>query len=153
MAIEEKQSAECLVLRRGADFLFNRQMGQVGVDFGFGHLRRMALVMEKDKPLDPMAIGLLGSSAVMAGTEGFAQTVEELRFCGGHGRMARVPSKLGRRELDGVNLWHRLPCSGRKKRRLAFIFRECQGPFLRPAMVGHECRFLIKNQFWLSGCL
>jgi hypothetical protein len=75
MAVEEKQRAERLVLRRSADFLLHRQMGQVGVDLGFGHLRRVAKVVEIDKPLDPMAIGLLGPSTVMAGAQGFAETV------------------------------------------------------------------------------
>jgi hypothetical protein len=47
----------------------------------------------------------------MAGAQGFTEAVQKFRFCGGPRRMARVSSNLGRRELDGVNLWHRLPSS------------------------------------------
>jgi hypothetical protein len=35
----------------------------------------MTHVVEIDEPLDPMAIGLLGPAAIMAGTQGFAEKV------------------------------------------------------------------------------
>jgi hypothetical protein len=47
-------------------------MGEIGVDFGLAHLRRMPLVVEEYEPLDPVAIGLLSPSTVMAGAKGFA---------------------------------------------------------------------------------
>ena len=57
-------------------------VGQESVNSLFGHLRRMAHVVEIDKPLDPVAVSLLGSPAVMAGAQGLTQTVEKFRFLG-----------------------------------------------------------------------
>ena len=37
----------------------------------------MADIVEEDVALDPVAIGLFGSGAVVAGVEGLAQSVEE----------------------------------------------------------------------------
>jgi hypothetical protein len=40
----------------------------------------MAHVVEIDEPFDPMAIGLLGSSAIMAGLQRFMETVKKFRI-------------------------------------------------------------------------
>ena len=55
-----------------------RKVSKYPARFGTG----MISLHKKDKPLDPMAIGLLRSSAVMAGAQGFAQTVQEFWFWG-----------------------------------------------------------------------
>jgi hypothetical protein len=58
-------------------------MGQKGIDLGLGHCGRMPHVAEENEALDPVAVALPGPAAVMAGTEGFAQAVEELRLVPG----------------------------------------------------------------------
>ena len=73
--VKKEQRRQGLVLRRDADFLFDRQMGELGVDLAFGHLGRMTEVVEKDETFDPMAIGLFGPAAVMAGAQGFPETI------------------------------------------------------------------------------
>ena len=55
-------------------------MGQKGVDLRLGHAGGMPDMMEENEALDPVAVALLGPAAVMAGTEGFTQPVEELRL-------------------------------------------------------------------------
>jgi hypothetical protein len=67
-------------------------VGQESVNSLFGHIGWMPLGIEEYEPLDPMAIGLLSSSAVMAGAQGFTEAVQKFRLCGGRRRMARVSS-------------------------------------------------------------
>jgi hypothetical protein len=49
----------------------------------------MPLVVKEYEPLDPMAIGLFSPAAVMAGAEGFAETIQKFRFLNG------LRSKMG----------------------------------------------------------
>src|SRR4030095_14753854 len=44
----------------------------------FRHFCRMPLVVEKDKSLDPMNIGFLGSRTIVARADGLANLIEEL---------------------------------------------------------------------------
>jgi hypothetical protein len=46
--------------------------------------------VEIDKAFDPMAIGLPGPSAVMAGTQGFTETIQKFRGLSGRKRRAGV---------------------------------------------------------------
>jgi hypothetical protein len=62
-------------LSGGADLLFYSKVGQKSVDLRFPHLGWVADVIKVDETLDPMAIGLLGSAAVMAGAESFVKLV------------------------------------------------------------------------------
>ena len=55
-------------------------MGQEGVDLGLGHLGGMAYVVKVDEPFDPVAICALGTTTVMARSEGQANLVHKLRF-------------------------------------------------------------------------
>jgi len=96
---------------RGADFLFDAQMGQVSVDFRLGHIDWMTHVVEIDKPLNPMAIGLLSPSAVVAGAEGFTEAVQKFGLWGGPERMARVRSDSIRKDWYGFSLRHGLSSS------------------------------------------
>ncbi len=82
------QQVSCEGMAKGV----TSHVGQESIDLGLGHLRRMAHVVEIDEPFDPMAIGLLSSSAVMAGAQGFTEAVQKFRFCGVRRRMARVSS-------------------------------------------------------------
>ncbi len=51
--------------------LFHGQMGQKFIHFGFGYFRRVPNIVKEDVSFDPMAIGLLGPTAVMARAQGF----------------------------------------------------------------------------------
>jgi len=73
------------------------------------HICWLPLGIEEYEPFDPMAIGLLGSSPVMAEARGVTEAVQKFRLCGGRRRVARVSAKLIRRELFGVSLWHGIP--------------------------------------------
>ena len=75
VAIQEKQGRKRLVLGRGADLFFDRKMGQKRIDLRLGHLRRVPDVMEIDESSDPEAIGLLGSPAIMTGTQRLTEAV------------------------------------------------------------------------------
>jgi hypothetical protein len=50
-------------------------VGQESVDSLFGCLHWMAHVVEIDEPPDPAAVSLLGSSAILAGAQGFAEAI------------------------------------------------------------------------------
>jgi hypothetical protein len=52
-------------------------MGEEPVDLGFGHIGRMADIVEEDEPFYPVAIGLFRTTAVMAGPQRFAKTIEQ----------------------------------------------------------------------------
>jgi len=52
-------------------------VGQESVNSLLGHIGWMPLGIEEYEPLDPMAVGLLGSSAVMTGAQGFTEAVEK----------------------------------------------------------------------------
>ncbi len=95
IAVEEQERRKGQVLRRGADLFLHSKMGQKGIDFRLGDLHRMAHMVEKDETFDPMAVGLLGPTAVMARAQGFPQLIEEFRFP--DGRMGRRRRGRGRR--------------------------------------------------------
>jgi hypothetical protein len=61
----------------GGNLPLNGERGQECGDFRGAHLRRMTLAVEEDVALDPVDIGLLGASAVVAGLDGVADAVEE----------------------------------------------------------------------------
>jgi hypothetical protein len=63
--VEEQDGRERLVLRCGSHIALSREMIQKCSDFQRAHLRRVALVMEVDKPPDPMDVGTFGPQAVM----------------------------------------------------------------------------------------
>src|SRR5262249_41127254 len=52
------------------------------IHLGFGHLLRMADAMEPDVSLRPVVIGVLGADAVVSGTAGVAEAIEQLRLWG-----------------------------------------------------------------------
>jgi len=57
--MEEKQCGESLILRRGSDMFFNREMRQEFGDLAFAHLVWMALVVKQDKAPYPISVRLL----------------------------------------------------------------------------------------------
>jgi hypothetical protein len=65
VAVEKQQRAQCLVLGRGADVAFNRQVCQEGVDLGLRQLRGMTQVVKADEAARPHHTGLFGSPAVV----------------------------------------------------------------------------------------
>jgi len=82
------------------------QVSQESVHSFSGHIGRMPLGIEEYERLEPMAIALLSSSAVMAGAQGFTEAVQKFRLCGGRRRMARVSSNWIQRDRYGVSHWH-----------------------------------------------
>ncbi len=86
-------------------------VGQESINSLFGHIGWSPLGIEEYELFDPMAVALLGSSAVMAGAQGFTEAVQKFWLCGGRRRMARVSSNWIRRDWYGVSLWHRPPSS------------------------------------------
>ena len=63
---EEQQCRTGLVLRRSADFFLHSRIGEECVDLRFWHFHRVANVVKIDEPFDPVAIGLLCASVVVA---------------------------------------------------------------------------------------
>ena len=68
-----------------ADRILDGEMRQEGVDLRLGHLGGMPNLVEEDEALDPVAVALLGRSAVVAGAERLAEAIEELRLLLGWG--------------------------------------------------------------------
>lgn len=66
-----------MVLGGGADFVFDSQMGEVGIDVVFGEVAGMGEFVEVEKFFDPEGVGLDSSFAVVAGLEGVDELVEE----------------------------------------------------------------------------
>jgi hypothetical protein len=62
----------------GGDFVAHREGRQERADFGSAHLRRVPLAVEEDEPLDPMDVHLLGATAVVAGPDRVAYTIQQL---------------------------------------------------------------------------
>lgn len=63
------------------DYARPRDRGQARarerVDLRLGHLLRLANVAEEDEPLQPPAVGLLSTAAVVAARQGLTQLVKE----------------------------------------------------------------------------
>jgi hypothetical protein len=78
MAIEEKDSAQGLILRGGCYLLVCRQIGDVCLDFRHTHFGRMPFFMIKDIAFAPIDIGLFGAVGIMLGTNGIAKLIEQL---------------------------------------------------------------------------
>src|SRR5712691_1380422 len=78
---------ERLVLCRCGDLSLDGQRRQETRDLGRAHLGRMALAVEDDVAADPRDVGLLGTAAVMKGTDSAAHAVEQARlgWAGGAG--------------------------------------------------------------------
>ena len=68
----------------------------------------MTHVVEIDKPLNPMAIGLLGSSAVMAGAQGFPETIQKFWLLGSPRGIAWMAYRCTRTDVCGTSLLHGL---------------------------------------------
>jgi hypothetical protein len=57
--------------------LFDRQMGQKGLDFGAVHSFGMLLVVKEDEAFDPIEVGLFGTDRVVFGPPGVADLIEQ----------------------------------------------------------------------------
>src|SRR5262249_33674896 len=75
--VEEKQGAECLVLRGGAAVRADRQVRQESVNLSRAHLGWMVHAMKADIADDPVDISLLSAATVVAQANGGADPVEE----------------------------------------------------------------------------
>ncbi len=84
--IEEQQSAECLILRAGADLAFDGKMRQKLIDLGRAHVDQMALVVKEDVALDPVVVGVFGTDGVMEQATHVPHTIEQFRRLGRRGR-------------------------------------------------------------------
>jgi len=82
LAIEEKDSAQRLVLGRRRHVPLDGQRAEKRRDLGSTHLGGVALAVEEDVPADPPHVGLLGAAAVGAGADGIADAVEKPRRAG-----------------------------------------------------------------------
>src|SRR5882724_10924766 len=58
------------------------QVGKEPCYLRLGHFCRMTLVVEKDKPFNPVDIGFLGPRTVVACSDRLSYLIEELRFRG-----------------------------------------------------------------------
>ena len=103
LAVEKEQGAQGLVLGGGGDLPLNSERGQECGDFRGAHFRRMTLAVEEYVALDPVDIGLLSASAVVAGLDGVADAVEEAGL-----RRLRRAALLGhRRDAATAVGWQR----------------------------------------------
>jgi hypothetical protein len=63
MPVKEQNGAQGLVLSGNSNLLLYRKEAQEFTHLGFRSFVRMPFAVEKDKPLNPMQIGLFGSNA------------------------------------------------------------------------------------------
>jgi len=70
--IQEKDSAQGLVLGGGGDVTFLGQVGEESADLWGAHLGRMAFIVEQDETPHPIHIGLLGAVRIMFEAQFFA---------------------------------------------------------------------------------
>ncbi len=105
-------------------------MGQVGVNFGLGHIGWMPPVVKEYEPLHPMAIGLFGSSAVVAGAQGFAKTVQEFRLPDSLRGIAWMANRYTRSAGYGTSLLHGLLPLFEGRERLSFALPQSQAHFM-----------------------
>jgi len=119
LSVKEQQCAQGLVLRRGADLFLDPEMRQEGVDLRLGHLGGMPDMLEEDEALDlpaprwlasrqagPMAVALVGPAAVVAGPQGFAETIQEFWLATLCGRCGRGSGCAGVRSSCGSQIAH-----------------------------------------------
>jgi hypothetical protein len=83
--VEEQNCAQGLVLRRGAYMGVARHAGEKGGDFFLAHLCEMTLVVEEDKPFNPVDISFLGSWTIVPHSDRVADLIEQLRLLRGRG--------------------------------------------------------------------
>ena len=76
-AVEEKESAESLILRGGRDISLLGEVGQEGLDFGGAQFGGVTLVVEKDKAADPIHVSFLGAIGVMLDAQGITYLIEQ----------------------------------------------------------------------------
>ncbi len=69
--------AKCLILGGCGNVFFNSEMGEELFDFGCTHFARVAFVVEEDKALDPIYIGLFGANGIVFEADGVAHLVKE----------------------------------------------------------------------------
>ena len=81
-AIEEYERIHRLVLRRRGDVPVHGQSSEESRHLSGPHLTRVTLAMKEDVALDPTDIRFLGSTAVMAGTDGVPHAIEEAGTAG-----------------------------------------------------------------------
>jgi len=77
LPVQEKDSAQGLVLGGGGDVSFLGQVSEEGADLWGAHLSRMAFIVEQDETPHPIHIGLLGAVRIMFEAQFFAQLVEK----------------------------------------------------------------------------
>jgi hypothetical protein len=70
--VQEQQRGECLILGRRADLAGHGEVGQEGVDLGFGHVAGVAEIVEVDEATDPQTVCLLGPPTVVTRAQGGA---------------------------------------------------------------------------------
>jgi len=75
--IQEENRTQGLILGRGGDVSFLRQVGEEGADFGRAHLGRMAFPMKKDKAAHPIHIGLFRAVRRLLEAQGFTELIEK----------------------------------------------------------------------------
>jgi len=68
-------------------------------------------MVEEYETLNPMAIALLSPPAIMAGTQGFTEAVEEFWFLSGYWGNPWVSAGWIGKNWCGVSLWHGPPSS------------------------------------------
>ena len=79
-SVKKQKRIKRLVLRRRADPCLRRQIGKKTSYLRFRYFQRMPLIMEKDKPFDPMDIRFLRSIAIVPRADRLADLIEELGF-------------------------------------------------------------------------
>ncbi len=73
--IEKNDGIESLVLSGGGNIFVNRQVRQEGVNFGYAHHLRVALVVEdaEREALDPIMVSIFGTDRVVLGAYNISQ--------------------------------------------------------------------------------
>ena len=77
-------------LGRGSDLVLHGERGQESRDLGGPHLGGVPLALEEDEPPDPVDVGFLGPAAVVPGTDGLANPIEESGGRGAGGLASRT---------------------------------------------------------------
>lgn len=77
LAVEKQQCGQGMVLGGRGHAALGGQGGKKRLDLRRAHVDRVALAVEQDEALDPVAIGLLGAQAVVTGADGRAHLVEQ----------------------------------------------------------------------------
>lgn len=76
--IQENHGIQRLILRRGTDSQFFRQMSQELPHLRIAHFRWMALMMENHKPPDPTGVGFLRAETIVPKPDGASNPVQKL---------------------------------------------------------------------------